>query len=396
MTTRCHLVVLKLCITLFLAAEAHAQIKDEPTSLQWRSEIVPNLDMGAATVVDYEMVGYLVTASGAATPGVNAASPTVPGSPAFGVDTTGVARLFLDTDPAVGLGAICTGSLLSTGRHLLTAAHCVTDASGQLALLDGQDGNTATFDLPAGSGSIGFSAANVSVHPNWNGIETNGFDVAVIDLGVTLIPEVARYNLFTATDGSDFDVPVVKVGYGVSGDGSTGGTLAAGTQRAGLNRYESNAFAFLGHTNIGTQLLYDFDSGDPLKDAYGTFFGANGLLLQNSLFDDAIGFGTEEVGAAPGDSGGPSFLFNSDAGEWQIAGITSYGLSFGIDPDGNGPLAASGSDLVPGINSSFGEFGGDTRVAHPAIRSFIQASIPEPVSVALLLPGLLALVGRRR
>ncbi len=372
---RAHLGVSCLLVSATLAAPGVAQDNGPRfTPLQWRSEVIPTLDLGDAQPTNVQVSNRLVTATGPATPGVNTGSPTVPGSPAFGLNTDGVARLFLDTNPDPGFGAICTATLLSTGRHLLTAAHCVTDDSGQISILDGLDGNSATFELPNGTGSVAFSADDITVHPNWNGNETDGFDVAVIDLGTTLIDDIPRYNLFTQDDGSDFDVPLIKVGYGTSGDGSTGATLGAGTKRTGQNRYESFGFAFLGATNTDTQLLYDFDNGNPANDTYGALFGNAGILVQNALFDDPAGFGTEEVGSAPGDSGGPSFLFNEDDQEWQIAGVTSYGLIFGADPDGPGPLGVFSPDATATLDSSFGEFAGDARVAQPDIAAFIAAA----------------------
>ncbi|MEQ9238950.1 trypsin-like serine protease [Coleofasciculus sp. E2-BRE-01] len=58
-------------------------------------------------------------------------------SPGTGYD--GVAQLSLG-----GFwGSYCTGGLLGTGAHILTAAHCLTDDSGNLKVWDG----TATFEL---------------------------------------------------------------------------------------------------------------------------------------------------------------------------------------------------------------------------------------------------------
>lgn len=366
------------------------------TELEWRSEVVPNLDLGAGRYTDLQVRGRLVTATGAGSPGVNAGSPTVPGTTPFGLNTEGVARLFLDSNPVAGLGSICTASLLSTGQHLLTAAHCVTDANGLLSILDGGDGNAATFQLPGGNQTVSFGAADITVHPNWNGGETNGFDVAIIDLGAPLSQDIPRYDVFAGNNGEEFARPMVKVGFGTSGDGSTGVTIGAGTKRVGLNQYESLGFGFLDFENPDTQLMFDFDGGDPANDAFGRFFGADGVAIQNPIFDDAVGFGTEEVGSAPGDSGGPSFLFNEAEQAFQIAGVTSFGLSFALDPDGDGPLGPVSPDATVGLDSSFGEFAGDTRVAQADIAAFIQATIPEPASLTMIGLGGLSVLRRGR
>ena len=50
-----------------------------------------------------------------------------------GSNYSGVAQLYLPS----GSGAIygCSGALLPTGSHILTAAHCVTDSNGNLDLV---------------------------------------------------------------------------------------------------------------------------------------------------------------------------------------------------------------------------------------------------------------------
>ena len=130
-------------------------------------------------------------------------------------------------------------------------------------------------------------------------------------------------------------------------------------------------------------LMYDFDNGQAANDAFGVYLGLSNL-----------GLGDMEVDSAPGDSGGPSFI------DGKIAGITSFGLTFTNSTDAIGNRVcnpAVNPDVLCGVNSSFGEFAGDTRVS--AYASWIQSVtfLPEPGSpllVALALP--LAFVARRR
>ena len=68
---------------------------------------------------------------------------------------------------------------------------------------------------------------------------------------------------------------------------------------------------------------------------------------------DDLGLGNDEVMSAPGDSGGPSFI------NGQVAGITSYGLRLSRRT-GRPPRT---SDVDNQLNSSYGEFGIDTRVS---------------------------------
>src|SRR3972149_3833426 len=72
------------------------------------------------------------------------------------------------------------------------------------------------------------------------------------------------------------------------------------------------------------------------NDAFGVLFGINDLGLGAAL----------EVCAAPGDSGGPTFL------NGMIASVVTGGITF-----------SGAQDVLPGLNSSFGDFGMDTRVS---------------------------------
>jgi len=86
----------------------------------------------------------------------------------------------------------------------------------------------------------------------------------------------------------------------------------------------------------GSVLMYDFDNGLTENDAFGVFFG-----------NSDTGLGNDEVMASFGDSGGPTIV------DGKIIGVTSYILTF-----------TSGTSDINGIlDSSFGEFAGDTRVS---------------------------------
>ena len=303
----------------------------------------------------------------------------VPGNPATseGIDTDGVGRLFIDTNPMAGFGSLCSGSLLKVGggRYLLTAAHCVTDNAGNINVIDGGDGNSVTFQTGAGNFIYNFTSADVSVHPMYNGDTTDGFDLAVINLNAVVDPAATRYdlNLNMAIEGNQH----FKVGYGTSGFGATGVTIGGGTKRSGQNRYESLGLPLGSVNNPETQLVTDFDSGSAANDAFPFFgFGAADL-----------GFGEDEVGVAPGDSGGPTFIF--DGGVPKIAGVHSYGQRVAF-------AGGATSDVDGAINSSWGEFNGDARIAEPRMFGFIYSVIPEPSSFLLLAGGTLAIAVRRR
>ncbi|MEM8944091.1 MAG: trypsin-like serine protease [Planctomycetota bacterium] len=296
-----------------------------------------------------------------------------------GVDLSGVARLFLDVDAAVGSGGLCSGSLIGGGDFLLTAAHCVTDEQGDLAVIDGIDGNTATFETAVGTFQVEFSSDDVEVHPEYNGDVRDGFDVAVIALGEVMPEDVARYELNSSIVNEA--ALHLAAGFGRSGDGNTGATLGAGLQRSGFNNFLTVGLPIGNITNQATQLTADFDSGLTENDAFGLFDEALFGQSLNDAINNGLGLGEDEVGIAPGDSGGPTFI-QGPAGV-VIAGVHSYGLRLEL-------LGGATSDLDAELNSSFGEFYVDARVSNAELLSFIQAAtIPEPSTLAVMCLGAL-------
>lgn len=293
---------------------------------------------------------------------------------------SGVAKLDLFTTEG-SLG--CTAALLSTGRHLLTAAHCVTDLDGRSTLLGGvalfptvgTNAETGSFE------AVGFSRA--IVHPGWGGTGLmSGNDLAIITLDTEAPAAARRYELYTGNQ--ELGAVHTRVGWGEVGLGN-GTTVFASGLRQGENVYESTGTLVEPLFNLPDNdkvLYYDFDDGltSPAlgyapHDAFGYWFGRPDL-----------GLGLSESMASPGDSGGPTFI------DGRIAGIASFDLTFwaaNLD-------SADATDPTRGPDSSFGEFGGDTRVS--AYAGWITTTIPEPETYALMLAGLglLAAAARRR
>lgn len=245
-------------------------------------------------------------------------------------------------DGVVGLGkgAInCTGALLAgDGRHILTAAHCFNNDDETANLNPNPGEYTVFFDSPTGRVPVAVEA--IYVNPNWTSDRVLNNDVAILKLAQTAPEAAERYELYLTPD--EVGKTIVRVGYGNSGTGIEGQNESdpTATKRIGQNRYDALTDIFNRPTDEvsvipGTQLAYDFDSGQPANDAFGREFGIDDLGVP------------QEVGASSGDSGGPSFI----AG--KIAGIVSNGFSPttpGIDfDDGDG-------------NVSFGEYSVDTRV----------------------------------
>jgi len=282
-----------------------------------------------------------------------------------GTPNDGVAVLFLgiDTDGdgiADGTGR-CTGSLLPDRIHVLTAGHCVTNGDG---VRDIVSPSTATFQGDDGDQTIAINVAWTQIHPDWDGQLLCGDDIAIVELVAEPTDDIPSYPIDTILE-DDIDIVGNKFGYGRTGTGDTGDTINFdGFKRTGQNLYEDTQLLVNtwsqdntsfgcpdDQLSLGGVIMYDFDNGLAANDAYGVHFNIANL-----------GLGNNEVNSAPGDSGGPTF---NPARE--VMGVTSFGAQI-IESDG------TTSDILPGnIDSSFGEFGGDTRVSF--YQEFIDAVI---------------------
>jgi len=203
---------------------------------------------------------------------------------------------------------------------------------------------------------------------------SNGFanDLAVIQLMNPAPADATSYSLNTGAN--DLGREVVLVGQGISGNGQ-GMDLnyppseSRQNRRKGLNDYDQIA------ANDSSHILWDFDSGRFVNNAFGT----------------SLGRGLDEVTIAGGDSGGPSFDFTTGL----IVGVHSYVTCIGI-----GNSCFSPPDYLAttdGPHGLFGELGADTRVSQ--FNSFLApftTSAPEPATWAMMGAGCLALIGAAR
>lgn len=243
-----------------------------------------------------------------------------------GTALDGVVELIVDDQ------FLCTGTLLPTERHILTAAHCIAGASSV----------EVNFHLAGGVETQAVMRDNLFVHPDFTGNVLEGADIGIIELdedapaGVTTF-DIDRTAITTITQ-------IDTVGYGVSGQGIE--QVLDGNKREGSNRYE------VFYDDAQTMMIYDFDDGTSAHDAIG--IGTGGGISNTGL-------GNDEVLAVGGDSGAPAF----NGGD--IIGVHSFRTTL---EDGVG-------DAVAGINGSFGELSVDM-LTSPIQNLLIRLSLIRP------------------
>ena len=249
----------------------------------------------------------------------------------------------------------CSGVLLSTGLHVLTAAHCVPGTATSA---------TATFHTAAGN--VVVTGSTFTVKPGWDGNVAHGNDLAIIALDQKA--PVAGYDIYRSLDLPAGQV-VELAGYGRTGNGATGSTLSNSALRWGTNTFDVKD-----PTIVGEPYLFDFDNNTVAQDT----LGAGSYDFRDPVTGQRhLGTGNTEVLTASGDSGGPSFI------DGLLAGIHSFIASPGMPFD---------FDNTP-LDGTYGELGGDTRVAFYAgwIDSVVRP-VPEPDTGLLTSAGLLALL----
>jgi hypothetical protein len=300
---------------------------------------------------------------------------------------------------------ICSGSLLSDGRSIATAAHCVSGGGGvkdanlvkTTAYFYTGNPDERTVDSLVGAQTIEIS--EYFVEENYTGEVIDQNDLAILRLSQEAPASATRYDLYTQDlTGEQFNV----AGYGARSTvgGASGITSPAGARtgflREGDNIYDYafgdslfggfftdiiNGESFFGLADIEFSYISDFDNGFAAQSqADRICTSVAGAAACAALFD--TGLGAREVGIAGGDSGGPGFI------NGMLASINSYGLTFGVNF----------GDFGGGLNSGWGELAGYVPIyIHTDFinAAMVTMAVPEPGTWAMLIVGF-GLVGAAR
>ena len=251
----------------------------------------------------------------------------------------GVGSLAIDS-----LGSSLLGSGVAISPwHVLTAGHNV-DTNDDGAVDPDWSGS---FQLNFGSSlSHLIPIESATLAPTFTGFLNSSVndDLAVLNLAQRLPDGVPYYNMWNEI--IEMGLQFSMVGYGQSGDGVTGYTIAAdgGLKRVGGNRVDS---------------FWGDDDGGPLDEIYIYDFDAPETF---DLVDGTIG-NLEESLIGQGDSGSPAFI-ESD-GQLYIVGINTFTMGAG--------------------NGRFGDQGGGVLI-YP-YQGWIASitAVPEPSSTGLIL-----------
>jgi hypothetical protein len=300
---------------------------------------------------------------------------------------------------------ICTGSAISP-RHIITAAHCIERDDGSI------------MDLSAGTVSAVFSdggnfvdyipSTSVVAHPDYLGFgvcsatDGSGFsggclndDIAILTLEEDIPAGVEIYDFYTGDiDNGDL---FTMVGHGTTGnglDGYTSGSSSWVNKRYGFNIPEffdcdDANMAVEGTGGWSSSSVCPTDYGTEAEVWYADFDGvANGTNLDYfcivfGVCGDAFGSDTTtglfEANIGGGDSGGPSFVYDSTNDKFLLAANNTFGI-----------------DSSPVANGGYGHiFGGNLYAPYLDWINSIT-NVNAPATLAILLSGLGIMVVRRR
>ena len=249
---------------------------------------------------------------------------TPPDTPADRVDpnTTsspwaGIGSVFFDTahTPA-GVGNIGTGIPISS-RAVLTAAHTFDDDRD--GVLDrGPEFVRFVFNYGGDRTHI-LTPTFMSTHYAFTGFGRPSVndDLVIMHFAEDFPIGIPIYE--PATELQPLGTTAVMVGYGATGSGTTAGYVGPDSTSFRIKR--------VGQNNIDQHLVDDEGSGrfEVFKFDFDAPDGTIGTMGGASLGNDI------ETLIGPGDSGGPSFVWDTDASDWRIYGVNSFFSEVGVN-----------------------------------------------------------------
>lgn len=290
-----------------------------------------------------------------------------------------------------GLESVGSATLLDN-EWVLTAGHCWST-------------NVTGFDFVLAGTSYAADMSSLVLHPLWENSPSpltnmevgpsQGWDLALFKLASPITNSITFPKLYTKSD--EFGKVSITLGAGRLGTGTvpwyeqtndpplvhaafnvidrttsqTNSSYGGGfivTDFDGTTNADHNTLGISYYTNGDTWIWDDSTNIVIALDPAGDIAGDNSADAQYMLGTNIV-----EGGAAPGDSGGPTFI--EDDGEWKLAGVTSWGSNPWDE------LYNSGD----GRRGLYGDVNYMVRISETS--DWITSVIPEPSTYVLLTLG---------